>query len=487
MSRESVLSGEPMLIGRGRGRVERPTERPAVMPRKIGGRGEPHSPKPGMSGEYRSPAPGLSGDQHELKRAHEMLQDLQDQVDSLMGINNNLEMELDSHRVLVQDYEGEVKKMKLENALVKAQLMASEKKNKSTERLLLEAEGKSREAGSGELENLRRIAESRADQLALLQASLVGHKQALQDQIGNYHRMRQYTLAMEKHYREAALNTLRARLLRPNDLLPKSVVQMSEGPISVVITMPIPVVPIPVLVTMLVAMTMPAAVTTVPPITTVPVVTTMPVDMMPKTTVMPVTSQGEPSRVRASGSGLLRAAMVSRPLIPVPPITTAPVVFPTPIRVPVATGGRVGMTRAVGTGVPTVSGIARPWPTGTPFVPICPALQRTRASTAAGVMAGGVVAPTVRPTASGRGRTPSPMPGPSWDVQTPPPGDKWSTPPAVPVDPQPTFCHPVVGLSAATGQKTPGKPRKRKDPSPSKVKGQVEPDKGTTQKGKWRK
>ena len=93
-------------------------ERPAAMPRKIGGRGEPHSPKPGMSGEYRSPTPGPSGDQRELKRACEMIQDLQDQVDSLMGINNNLEMELDSHRVLVQDYEGKVKKMKLENALV---------------------------------------------------------------------------------------------------------------------------------------------------------------------------------------------------------------------------------------------------------------------------------------------------------------------------------------------------------------------------------
>ncbi len=97
------------------------------MPHKIGGRGEPHSPKLGTSGEYRSPVPGPSGDQRELKRARETIQDLQDQVDSLTGINNNLEMELDSHRVLVQDYEGEVKKMKLENASVKAQLMASEK------------------------------------------------------------------------------------------------------------------------------------------------------------------------------------------------------------------------------------------------------------------------------------------------------------------------------------------------------------------------
>ncbi len=50
--------------------------------------------------------------------------------------------------------------MKLENASVKAQLMASEKKNQTTERLLLEAQGKLREAGSEELESLRRIAES---------------------------------------------------------------------------------------------------------------------------------------------------------------------------------------------------------------------------------------------------------------------------------------------------------------------------------------
>ncbi len=485
VSWESVLSGEPMLIGRGHGRVECPKERPAATPHEPGGRGEPHSPKPGMSGEYRGPAPGLSGDQRELRRAHETIQDLQDQVDSLMGINNNLEMDLDSHRVLVQDYEGEVKKMKLENASVKVQLMAIEKKNKSTERLLLEAQGKLREAGSVELENLRRIAESRADQLTLLQASLEGHKKALQDQIGNYHRVRLYTLAMERHYREAALNTLRARLPRPNDLLPKSVVQMSEGPFSVVITMPIPVLPIPVPVTTPLAMTTPMAVTTVPPITTAPVVATTPVDTTPKTTVMPGMSQGEPNRVRASGSGLLRAAMVNWPLIPVLPIMTAPVVFHMPTHVPVTTGGRVSVTRAVGTGVPTTSGIVHPQPAGIPFVPIQPALQRTRVSTAAGVMAGGVVAPTVRPTVSRRGQVPSPMPGQSRDVQTPPPGDEWSMLPAVPVDPQPMFHHPVVGPSAVTGQKTPGESKKRKDPSPSKVPGQVEPDEETTQKGKW--
>ncbi len=62
-------------------------------------------------------------------RAHETIQDLENQVDSLTGINTNLEMELDSHKVLVQEYEGESKRMKLENVSVKAQLMASEKKN----------------------------------------------------------------------------------------------------------------------------------------------------------------------------------------------------------------------------------------------------------------------------------------------------------------------------------------------------------------------
>ncbi len=458
-------------------------ERPAATTHGPGGQGEPHSPKPGTSGEYRVPTPGPSGDQHELKRACETIQDLQNQVDSLMGINTNLEMELDLHRVLVQDYEGEVKRMKLENASVKAQLMASEKKNNLTERLLLEAQGKLRETGSDELESLKRIAESRADQLVLLHASLEGHKKALQDQIRHYHRLRVYTLAMERHYGEAALNTLRARLPRPNDLLPQSVVQMSEGPISVVITMPIPVVPIPVPVTAPVAVTTSVAVTTAPPITMAPMVVTMQVDTTPKATVMPVMSQGEPNRVRASGSGLWRAAMVNRPLVPAPPITTVPVMFPTPPRVPVTTGGRVGVTRAVGTGVPTMSGIVRLWPAGTPFVPICPALQRTRVSTAAGVMAWGVVAPTVKPTLSGKGQTPSPMPGQSWDVQMLLPEDEWSMPPAVPVDPQLTFRHPVAGPSAVTGQRTPGKSKKRKDLSPSMVKGQVEPNEGTTQKG----
>ncbi len=135
-------------------------ETPAVMPREPGGWGEPHSPKSGTSGEYRGPAPGPSRDQRELVRARETVKDLENQVDLLTGINTNLEMELDSHKVLVQDYEGESKRMKLENASVKAQLMASEKKNQMMERLLLEAQGKLREAGSDELENLRRIAES---------------------------------------------------------------------------------------------------------------------------------------------------------------------------------------------------------------------------------------------------------------------------------------------------------------------------------------
>ncbi len=351
--------------------------------------------------------------------------------------------------------------------------------------MLLEAQGKLREAGSEEVESLRRIAESRADQLVLLQASLEGHKKALQDQIGNYHRLRMYTLPMERHYREAALNTLRSRLPRPDDLLPKSAVEMHEGPIRVVLMMPIPVVPIPVTVAAPVVVTTPVAVTTAPPITTAPMVVTMPVDTMPTTTVTPIMSQGEPNRVRASGSGLLRAAMVNWPLIPAPPITTAPVVFPMPTRVPISTGGRVGMTHAVGTGVPMVSGIVRPRPVVTPFVPIHPASLRTRMSTAVGVMAGGVVAPTVRPTLSGRGQTPLPPPGPSRDVLMPPPGDEWSTLPAVAVDPQPTFHHPVAGLSTTTVQRTPGKAKKKKDPSPSKVKGQVEPNEGTTQKGKW--
>ncbi len=81
-------------------------EKPAATPHEPGGRGEPHSPKPGTSGEYRGPTPGPSGDQRELARAREMIQDLENQVDSLTGINTNLEMELDSHKVLVQDYEG---------------------------------------------------------------------------------------------------------------------------------------------------------------------------------------------------------------------------------------------------------------------------------------------------------------------------------------------------------------------------------------------
>ncbi len=160
VSRESLLSGEPMLLGWGCGQVECLTETPAATLHEPGGRGEPHSPKPGTSGEYRGPAPGPSRDQRELARARETIQDLENQVDLLTGINTNLEMELDSHKVLVQDYEGESKRMKLENASVKAQLMGSEKKNQMMERLLLEAQGKLREAGSEELESLRRIAES---------------------------------------------------------------------------------------------------------------------------------------------------------------------------------------------------------------------------------------------------------------------------------------------------------------------------------------
>ncbi len=58
VSQESLLSGEPMLIGRGRGRVKRPMEKPAATPHEPGGWGEPYSPKPGTSGEYRGPHQG---------------------------------------------------------------------------------------------------------------------------------------------------------------------------------------------------------------------------------------------------------------------------------------------------------------------------------------------------------------------------------------------------------------------------------------------
>ncbi len=70
-----------------------------------------------------------------------------------------------------------------------------------------------------------------------------------------------------------------------------------------------------------------------------------------------------------------------------------------------------------------------------------------------------------------------------------PPEDEWSSPPAAQVDPPPTFRQPVAGSSRAqwtpSEMRTPGKMKKRKDPSPSKVRGQVKPDEGTTPKGKW--
>ncbi len=56
-------------------------------------------------------------------------------------------------------------------------------------------------------------------------------------------------------------------------------------------------------------------------------------------------------------------------------------------------------------------------------------------------------------------------------------------PPAI-VAPRPVPQQPMVGLSTTRTQRTPGK-TKKKDPSPSKVKGQVEPDEGTTQKVEW--
>ena len=127
-SRESFISGESMLLGRGCGRGVRPAEMPAAVPRRPGGRGEPHGPQPGSSGECGEPAPGPSRDSRELKKANEKIQDLEGQVDSLVGIQNNLEIEMETQRVLVQEYEEDLKRMKCDNATVKAQLLTSEEK-----------------------------------------------------------------------------------------------------------------------------------------------------------------------------------------------------------------------------------------------------------------------------------------------------------------------------------------------------------------------
>ncbi len=152
-SRESFISGESMLLGRGHGQGVRPTETPAAAPRRPGGQGEPHGPQPGTSGESGEPAPGSSGDLCELKKANKTIKDLEGQVDSLVGIQNNLEIEMETQRVLVQEYEEDLRKVKCNNATVKAQLLTSEKKNGMLEKLLLEAEGKLQEAGSDELDH----------------------------------------------------------------------------------------------------------------------------------------------------------------------------------------------------------------------------------------------------------------------------------------------------------------------------------------------
>ncbi len=61
------------------------------------------------------------------------------------------------------------------------------------------------------------------------------------------------------------------------------------------------------------------------------------------------------------------------------------------------------------------------------------------------------------------------------------------TPPVSPVVPSlPAFRQPVAGPSTSRAQRTPGKTKKGKDPSPSKVRGQVEPNEGNTPKEHWR-
>ncbi len=479
-SQGSFISETSMLLGRGRGRIRHSAGQSTVTAREVGGRDGAQSPKQGVFGEYRGTGLQPGGSQHELLRARETIRDLETQVGSLTGINSNLEIKLDSHRVLVQDYEADQKRIKLENASVRAQLMASERMGQSTERLLLEAQGKLRKAGSEEIDNLKRIAESRADQLLLLQTSLEAYKKALNEQIANYHRLCVYTLAMERHCLESAFSMLKRRIPWPNDLLPPSAVELHEGPIQVQIMMPIPVVPVPV------TAATPAQVAVTTAATTVAVTTQTGVSTTTAGTATPTTSKGVSEKAIASGSGQLRATMVNRPLIPVPPTTTPPVVFPTPVRVPVMTSGGVNLTRVLGAGVPTASGIVRPIPRAPRLVPILPTSPRTRMSTVIGVMAGGVVAPTVKPTASGRGQSQSPTPGPSRDVRTPPqttpmPEDDWSMPPAVMRDPRPTFQPPVAGPRP----KTPGKKGKRKDPSPAKVRGRIDPDEGSAIKGKW--
>ncbi len=320
-----------------------------------------------------------------------------------------MEIELATQRALSQGYEDDFKKMKLDSATLKAQLLACEKKNDSLTKLLLEAQGQLREGRSAEMDELKRLAMSQAEQLVLSQSALEAHKKALNDQIRKYQRLRMYTVAMERHCQEAALNTLRVRFPRPDDLLPPTTVEVYEDPVKVVISMAAPVVTIPVVMASPLVVT-----TTVPPVTTVPLITTAPpVTTTPTTTVertqvttttaTPTPTGGENAWLRASGSGVLRAAMVNRPLIPGPSIAPLPVVFPPLAHVPIAAGGRLPFTRIIRPGIPTTSGIVRP--KVTPVVPILPAPPKGRVDTTTGVMSGGVVTPAVQSALSGRGQT----------------------------------------------------------------------------------
>ncbi len=484
-SRESFISTETMLIGRGRGRGVRPTEAPATAPRRPESRGASQGPQPGTSGESGGPAPGPSGDPQELRRANENIRDLESQVDSLVGIQNNLEIEMETQRVLVQEYEEDIRKLKHDNATVKAQLLTSDKKNATLQELLLKAEGQLREAGSAELEHWRDLAESRKNESNLLEVSLVAYKRALSDQVKNYQRLRMYTHALEKQYQEAALSILMMKLPCPDDLLPQ-VSPLSLIPLPANVAAPVVVTPAARPVVTVPSVTTAPPTTETTPTTTVTAITTTSRETTVTMTAT-VTSQGEAVRVRASGSGVLRATMVNRPLVPGPTLTNLPVVFPTPARLPIVAGGTVQLTRVLRQAVPSTSGIIRPLPRVTPVMPIRPASVRARMSTAVGVMSGGVVTPSVPPALRGRGQVTSPARAPTRDEPTTtrpvsPSEDVWATPPAVPVaPPQPVFRPPVAGLSTSR-QRTPGKTRKRKDPSPSKVRGHVEPDEGSTPK-----
>ncbi len=74
---ESLFSGTPMLLGRGRGRGVRRTETPTVVPCGPGGDGEEHDLQPGSSGESGQPTTQPSGDSHELREANNTIRDLE--------------------------------------------------------------------------------------------------------------------------------------------------------------------------------------------------------------------------------------------------------------------------------------------------------------------------------------------------------------------------------------------------------------------------